>query len=274
MTDGSVTCRSRPPKQSAFTQIVITRPFPTTTRRGDEPQLTPFGTYTGNHTGAPDGLRCWTRTAVLGALAFAPACSSPIRDADDCESRELAVAGFAAATVALEGVVGASVYEVQYDRGLTDSPNAVAEILAEAGLDPVVIGAAIDPGAAARAAEAEQAARGAFAAGDLEAAYLAADVMLAGVLDAVEAVAGKEARDAVRPRLGALFRGRNTPSEVSELRAVADSALREAVYRAALAVYQPVHGAGGRTIQLESKADSAMREALDAAIRSALECVE
>ncbi len=211
---------------------------------------------------------------MLGALAFAPACSSPIRDADDCESRELAVTRFAAATVALEGVVRASVYEVQYGQGLTASPNAVAEILAEAGLDPAVIRAAIDPEAVARATEAEQAARAAFAAGDQEAAYRAADVMLAGVLDAVEAVEGTEARDAVRPPLAALFRGRNTPSEVSELRAAADSALREAVYRAALAVYQPVHGAGGRTTRLENKADSAMREALDAAIQSALECVE
>lgn len=242
--------------------------------RGDEPLLNLFDICTGKRTGAPDGLRYWTRAAVLGALAFALACSSPIRDVDDCESRELAITRFAEATVALEDVVRASVYEAQYDRGLTASPNAVAEILAEAGLDPAVVWAAIDPEAVARAAEAEQAARAAFATGDLEAAYRSADVMLAGVLDAVETVAGKEARDAVRPSLAALFRGRNTPSEVSELRAFADSALREAVYRAALAVYQPVHGAGGRTTRLESKADSAMREALDAAIQSALECVE
>jgi len=211
---------------------------------------------------------------VLGALVSAPACSSPIPNTDDCESRELAIKRFAEATVALEDVVRASVYEAEYDRGWTASPNAVAEILAEAGLDPAVIRAAIDPEAVARAFEAEQAARAAFAAGDHEAAYRAADVILAGVLDAVEAVQGKEARDAVRPRLAALFRGRNTQSEVSELRAVADSTLREAVYRAALAVYQPVHGAEGRTTRLESKADSAMREALDAAIQSALECVE
>lgn len=107
---------------------------------------------------------------MLGALAFTPACSSPIRDVDGCESRRIAITRFAEATVALEDVASASVYEVQYDRGLTASPNAVAEILAEAGLDPAVVRAAIDPEAVARAAEAEQAARAAFAAGDQEAA--------------------------------------------------------------------------------------------------------
>ena len=242
--------------------------------RGDEPLLTLFDICSGKRTGAPDGLRNWTRAAVLGALAFTTACSSPIGDVDSCESRRIAITRFAEATVALEDVARASVYEVQYDRGLTASPNAVAEILAEAGLDPAVVRAAINPEAMARAAEAEQAARAAFAAGDQEAAYRAADVILAGVLDAVEAVEGKEARDAVRPPLAALFRGRNTPSEVSELRAAADSALREAVYRAALAVYHPVHGAGERSTPLTSEADSAMLEALDAAIQSALECVE
>ena len=206
-------------------------------------------------------------------VCAAVACSSPaLPGVDGCEARRVAVARFAAATVALENVARATAYRVGFDAGATENPNAVADILAAAGLDPAAVQAAMGPEDVERVLDAEGAVRAAFAVGDLEAVYRAADVMLEMMLDAVEAVEGIEARDAVQPPLAALFHGRNTPVEVAELRAAADSALRATVYRAALAVQQPVHGRGGRNTRLMSEADSAMREALDAAVQSALEC--
>ena len=181
---------------------------------------------------------------------------------------------FAAAIMALEGVTRSTVYELGFDAGTTQGPDAVADILSAAGLNPVVVQAAIAPEDVARAFKAERTARAAFAAGDQEASSQAADLMLAAILDAVEAVEGIEARDAVLPPLAALFHGSNTPAEVAELRAGADSALRATVYRAALAVQHPVHEGAGRNTGLMSDADSAMREALDAAVQAALECVQ
>lgn len=212
-----------------------------------------------------------TAITVCGAVACS---SSAFPGVDDCKERDVAMARFGAAVMALENVTRAKVYEVGFNAGGTQDPNAVADILAAAGLNPAVVQAAINPEGVARAVEAEQAASVAFAAGDQEAAYRAADVMLAVVLDAVEEVEGTEARDAVRPPLAALFDGRNTPSEVAELRAAADSALRAAVYRAGLAVQRPGHEAGRHSNGLKTGADSAMTEALDAAIQAALECVE
>lgn len=198
--------------------------------------------------------------------------SSALPGVDGCEERRVAMARFAASMLALENVARASAYEVGFDAGATQDPNAVADILAGAGLNPAVVQAAIHPEAVARAVEAEQAARVAVAAGDYEAAYRAVNVTLAVVLDAVEAVEGAEARETVRPPLAALFHGRNTPVEIAELRAAADSALRDVVHRAAVAVQHPVHEGGGRDNGLKSGADSAMSEALDAAIQAALEC--
>ncbi len=184
------------------------------------------------------------------------------------------MAQFATAIVTLENVTRATIYEAGFNAGATEDADAVAEILAAAGLNPAVIQAAISPEEVARALEAEQAARAAFAKGDQEPARRAADVMLDVMLDAVEAVEGIEAREAVQPPLAALFYGGNTPAEVAELRATADSALRAVLYRAALAVQQPIQGRGGRNTRLQSEADSAMRVAFEAAIQSALECVE
>ena len=163
----------------------------------------------------------------------------------------------------------ATIYRVGFAAGAGQDPNAVAEILVAAGLDPAAVQAAIAPEDAERALEAQRAARAAFALGDLEAAYRAADVMLEVVLDAVEAAEGVKARDAVQRPLAAVFEGRNTADEVGQLRAAADSALRATVYRAALAV----QGRAGRNTQTMSEADSTMYEALDAAVQSALECV-
>ena len=203
---------------------------------------------------------------VCGAVA----CSSPgFSGTDGCEARRVAVARFAEATVALENVTRATIYRVGFAAGAGQDPNAVAEILVAAGLDPAAVQAAIAPEDAERALEAQRAARAAFALGDLEAAYRAADVMLEVVLDAVEAAEGVKARDAVQRPLAAVFEGRNTADEVGQLRAAADSALRATVYRAALAV----QGRAGRNTQTMSEADSTMYEALDAAVQSALECV-
>ena len=205
--------------------------------------------------------------AVCGGVA----CSTPaFPGADGCQARRVAVARFAAATVALENVTRAAIYRVGFDAGSGENPNAVAEILKESGLDAAAVQAAITPHDVERALDAEREARAAFAMGDLATAYRAADVMLEVVLDAVEAVEGVEARDAVQRPLSAVFFGRSSPDEVARRRAAADSALRATIYRAALAA----QGRPGGNAQLMSEADSAMREALDAAVQSALECVQ
>lgn len=203
----------------------------------------------------------------------AVACSPPgFSGGGGCEARRVAVARFAAATVALENVTRATVYRVGFDAGTEENPNSVVATLAAAGLDPTAVQAAITLEDVDRATDAERAARAAFALGDLEAADRAADVMLKVVLDAVEAVEGIEVRNSVQRPLAAVFHGRNTPDEVGQLRAAADSALRATVYRAARAVQGRPRAE--RDPRLMSEADSAMREALDAAVRSALECVK
>ncbi|MXX33726.1 MAG: hypothetical protein F4107_00045 [Gemmatimonadetes bacterium] len=237
--------------------------------------MTPFGFRTATRTNAPTELRYWTWAAALGALAFAPACSSPIPDTDDCESRELAVKRFAEATVALESVARAAVFEAQRDRGLTASPNAFAEILADAGLDSAAVRAAFGPEDAARIMEAEARARSAYTAGDFNDVEAAAKVVLDVLLEQVEAVGGVEARNSVRPAVDAMFWGRVTRHEEAELRAMADSVVRTLLYKAALEIREPyTPRRDQRNPNVKTEAYLAIRAALEASVQSVMECLE
>ena len=221
-------------------------------------------------TAPPVNIPHWSFRVLAGVtVCGVMACSAPtFSGADRCEARGVAVARFAAATVALENVTRATMYRTAFDAGVRQDPNAVAEILSAAGLDPEAVQAAVTPDDIERALGAEMAAQDAFALGDDEAVSRAAEVMLDVVLDAVEAVEGIEARDALRPPLAGLFRELRTPAEVNQQRAAADSALRLEIFRAAFAVQAPAW----KSTPFTSEADSTMREALDAAVRSALEC--